>query len=171
MYVCKFGGTSVADAPQLRQVQQIVAADVRRQVIVTSAPAGMTNALLQIWELVSTRHDWSAIWQSEITRRFRAIALDCGVLNADIADVLQHTFATMCSGQVDRDYIASRGEAIHSHVVAAILEARRIEAATVIKFDQQGQLDTETTYALLRTACVGDNRIVLGGFYGSLPNG
>ena len=38
MIVCKFGGSSVADADQIRKVQSILSADERRQVAVVSAP-------------------------------------------------------------------------------------------------------------------------------------
>ena len=55
--------------------------------------------------------------------------------------------------------------------VAAMLGAKHVEAAEVIKFDQSGQLDTEATNALLRDKCGDDHRLVLGGFYGSMPNG
>jgi aspartate kinase len=36
--VCKFGGTSLADASQMRKVKAIVDADPRRRIIVPSAP-------------------------------------------------------------------------------------------------------------------------------------
>ena len=37
-YVCKFGGTSMADAAAMRQAAEIVKADPRRRYIVVSAP-------------------------------------------------------------------------------------------------------------------------------------
>ncbi len=36
--VCKFGGTSVASADQIKKVAQIVKADPTRKIIVVSAP-------------------------------------------------------------------------------------------------------------------------------------
>jgi len=36
--VCKFGGTSVADAGRIRQVERIVRQDSRRRFVVVSAP-------------------------------------------------------------------------------------------------------------------------------------
>ena len=45
--VLKFGGTSVADAGAVRNVAAIVkAAETGRPIVVTSAIAGFTNALL-----------------------------------------------------------------------------------------------------------------------------
>ena len=38
MKVCKFGGTSVASADQIKKVAQIVKADPARKIIVVSAP-------------------------------------------------------------------------------------------------------------------------------------
>jgi hypothetical protein len=36
--VCKFGGTSLADATQIRKVRAIVESDARRRFVVVSAP-------------------------------------------------------------------------------------------------------------------------------------
>ena len=38
MKVCKFGGTSVATAEQIRKVAAIVTSDTNRKIIVVSAP-------------------------------------------------------------------------------------------------------------------------------------
>ena len=49
MIVLKFGGTSVKDAPAMRRAVDIVGARVeRRPLVVLSAIAGATNALLQL---------------------------------------------------------------------------------------------------------------------------
>jgi aspartate kinase len=55
MIVCKFGGTSVADADAIRRAAEIVRGRaVRQPVVVVSALAGVTNALLAITEQASS---------------------------------------------------------------------------------------------------------------------
>ena len=43
MKVCKFGGSSLADAKQLTKVIDIVLADPQRRMVVVSAPASATR--------------------------------------------------------------------------------------------------------------------------------
>ncbi|MBN2299394.1 MAG: aspartate kinase, partial [Deltaproteobacteria bacterium] len=43
MIVCKFGGSSVANAGQIEKVRQIVSADERRRFVVVSAPGKDAN--------------------------------------------------------------------------------------------------------------------------------
>jgi aspartate kinase len=56
--VCKFGGTSLADAVQIRKVAAIVQSDARRRFVVVSAPGKrnssdqkITDLLLTCWHL------------------------------------------------------------------------------------------------------------------------
>ena len=54
--VHKFGGTSLADAACVRRVAEIIAArPERRRIVVVSAMAGVTNALVRAVELASAR--------------------------------------------------------------------------------------------------------------------
>ena len=44
MIVCKFGGSSLADAVQIQKVKEIVDADPRREIVIVSAPGKRTSA-------------------------------------------------------------------------------------------------------------------------------
>ena len=56
MIVMKFGGTSVQDAAAINQVVEIVSARLdSRPVVVVSAMAGVTDALLQIARMAKNR--------------------------------------------------------------------------------------------------------------------
>jgi aspartate kinase len=50
--VCKFGGTSVASAAQLRQVRSIIDAEPTRRIIVPSAPGKRTKEEAKITDLL-----------------------------------------------------------------------------------------------------------------------
>ena len=56
--VCKFGGTSVATANQIRKVEAIVRADSRRRFIVPSAPGKRQSSDKKITDLLYTATNW-----------------------------------------------------------------------------------------------------------------
>lgn len=47
--------------------------------------------------------------------------------------------------QIGRDYAASRGEYLNGKVMAAYLGYEFVDAAEVIRFDKNGNLDSEKT--------------------------
>ncbi len=174
--VAKFGGTSVATADQLRKVQAIIAADPRRRLIVPSAPGKahpkdtkITDLLLLCQQLAKEHQDITPQW-NQVRGRFEQIIRDLG-LNLDLSSVLDEVAARITAG-ASRDYVASRGEAIHGHVVAALLGAEYVDAAEVVFFNRGGRLDQAKTYAAIAKRC-GDpaKRYVIPGFYGSTPTG
>ena len=55
-YVCKFGGTSMADAAAMRQAAEIVKADPRRRYIVVSAPGKRSAEDEKITDLLYACH-------------------------------------------------------------------------------------------------------------------
>ncbi len=50
--VCKFGGTSLADANQFRKVQAIIEADPQRRFVVPSAPGRRTSSDPKVTDLL-----------------------------------------------------------------------------------------------------------------------
>ena len=54
--VAKFGGTSVADAGQIRKVQSIISSDPERRYIITSAPGKRSSADSKITDLLYLCH-------------------------------------------------------------------------------------------------------------------
>ncbi|MDY7028084.1 MAG: aspartate kinase, partial [Spirochaetota bacterium] len=56
MKVCKFGGSSVADAAQIRKVQRIVEEDPNRRLVVVSAPGKRSSSDEKITDLLYLCH-------------------------------------------------------------------------------------------------------------------
>jgi aspartate kinase len=167
--VAKFGGTSVATAAQLRKVLAIIEADPKRRVVVPSAPGKadpkdtkVTDLLYLAHELAARKQPIDPVW-SQVERRFLSIVAELG-LSLDLAPVLAEARDRIIGG-ASADYAASRGEAIHGLVVAALLGATYIDAAEVIRFDKSGRFDP-ASYADIAARCRGPGRMVIPGFYG-----
>ncbi|MBA2479634.1 MAG: aspartate kinase [Planctomycetes bacterium] len=174
MKVAKFGGTSVATAAQLLKVKAIVDADPARRFIVPSAPGKATSSDTKITDLLylaqqlgAKRQPLGQVWE-QIAGRFLTIVAELGVA-LDLAPELAATRKRIESG-ASPDYAASRGEAIHGRVVAALLGAEYVDAAEVVAFDRAGRLDAKT-FTLIAQRCAGPGRYVIPGFYGATPTG
>lgn len=171
--VAKFGGTSVATAEQLRKVARIIEGDANRRAIVPSAPGKahpedtkVTDLLLLAHDMAHQGQDISGVWEN-IAKRFRDIISDLA-LDLDLEPQLAQTKQVIVDG-ASRDYAASRGEALHGHIVAALLHATYIDAADVVRIKADGRLDT-ASYDLINAACQGLERVVIPGFYGKGPD-
>ncbi len=173
--IAKFGGTSVATAEQLRKVKAIVEADPARRLIVPSAPGKahakdtkITDLLYLAQQLGAKGQPLGPVWDG-VADRFLAITSELG-LALDLRPVLAEVRTRIEKG-CSADYAASRGEAIHGRVVAALLSADYVDAAEVVFFDRAGRLDGARTYAAIAQRTAGPGRFVIPGFYGSAANG
>jgi aspartokinase/homoserine dehydrogenase 1 len=138
--VHKFGGTSMADAGCIRRVAEILLSNpARRQAVVVSAMAKMTDALLA---LVSAAEGSSASIRpglEALAERYRAavqaLLADRVVAQpvleafesdlADAEDVLQAISLVRSAADRSRDLIAGYGELWSSRLLAAYLDAMR----------------------------------------------
>lgn len=171
---CKFGGTSLADAANLRQVAAIVRANPERRFVVPSAP-GKRHAndrkitdLLYAWHGIAAQGLDAAEPQAIIAARFRELAQELGV-DFDIEPLLAEVAAEAPKHET-ADYLASRGEYLNGRLLAAFLGATFVDPADCIKFNAAGDLDP-MTYTLLGERLAGPGLFVVPGFYGALPNG
>ena len=73
--------------------------------------------------------------------------------------------------QIGRDYAASRGEYLNGKVMAAYLGYEFVDAAEVIRFDKNGNLDSEKTDKLLNKRLSKCENAVVPGFYGAKDDG
>src|SRR5215510_11536059 len=111
---CKFGGTSVADAAQLRRVKAIVEADPGRRWVVTSAPGKRTSADHKITDLLYLCHENAkrGVGFEEvfalISSRYEQIVSDLGV-SVPIKALLSEIRSRIKAGET-ADFCASRGE-------------------------------------------------------------
>ena len=73
--------------------------------------------------------------------------------------------------QAGSDYAASRGEFLNGKVMAAYLGYEFVDAATVIRFDKNGNFDADKTDKLLSKRLAKCERAVIPGFYGAYEDG
>ena len=169
--VAKFGGSSVADAGQIKKVKAIVAADVRRRIVVVSAPGKRHPGEAKLTDLLYLCHEMAAMSTDIgepfglIRDRFSGIAEGLGLNTAVIRliDQFGEELAAGCS----RDYAASRGEYFSARLVAEYLDAEFVDPAEYIVIRANGTIDQES-YLLLGER-LDDSRAlyVMAGFYGS----
>jgi aspartate kinase len=142
MIVCKFGGTSVADAPAITRLIDIVRARIpERPVIVVSALARVTDTLLNLArragiadeaELeagVSTlmeRHEQVARGLPNAATALDAIWADASALRQELGCVRRRA-----PTPAELDAIAGRGELWSSRLVAAALAGAGLDAVWV----------------------------------------
>ncbi len=199
MIVCKFGGTSVADAAAIRRTADIIRGRVDKQpVVVVSALAGATNALLGAAEQAATGHLVAAITAIEALRN-RHMAVIADLLGDDAAaleiaadtsvmfDELAHLAeALSVLGHVTErslDAISSMGEQLSAPIITAAFVRAGIDAVFV---DSRLVMITDATFGRaeplpdsIAAACrdhlapiVRDGKVpVLGGYYGQTTTG
>jgi aspartate kinase len=146
MIVMKFGGTSVGDAANIRRVVELVRARLKdRPCVVVSAHSGVTDALLdQAHKAVSGKHDLAGLHA-----RHAKIAEELGVevpahapLLQELADLLRGISLVAETTPRLLDQVASFGERLSVHTVAAALAKAGIPAEAVMAFDAGLQTDS-----------------------------
>jgi aspartate kinase len=197
MIVCKFGGTSVADADAIRRAAGIVRGRAARQpVVVVSALAGVTNALLAIAEQATEGNLITAIRGVEALRErhLRECEALLGAGVADAATELSVHFDELAAlaealntlGHItprSQDAIAAIGERCASLIVVGAFHALglnvvHVEARDIVKTDATFTRAEPRPDAIALAARehvmphIRAGRIpVMGGFVGSTDNG
>ena len=168
--VCKFGGTSMADAKALEQVKRIVLSDESRRFIVVSAPGKrnkqdkkITDTLYSCYdELMNTGKITENF--SFIRERFTGIVKDLN-LKIDIKAILDRTEEQIIE-QKSPDFTASRGEYLSAMVMAEFLGFEFIDATEMIRFDSHGRLNADYTDDKVKLRLADVKNAVIPGFYG-----
>ena len=173
--IVKFGGSSLANAEQFQKVGEIIRSDESRRYVVPSAPGKrfdgdtkVTDLLYKCYNTAVEGEDFIPILQ-EIKGRYYEIIRG---LNLDLS--LEDEFAQIEAdfrAQSGTDYAASRGEFLNGKVMAAYLGYEFVDAADVIRFDKNGNLDAEKTDRLLSKKLAKCERAVIPGFYGAGEDG
>ena len=173
--VVKFGGSSLANAEQFQKVGEIIRAEESRRYVVPSAPGKRYSADTKVTDLLYACYDRAVNGEdfsdvlTEIKGRFYEIIKG---LNLDLS--LEEEFSqieTDFKAQAGTEYAASRGEFLNGKVMAAYLGYEFIDAATVIRFDKNGNFDAEKTNKLLSKRLQKCERAVIPGFYGAMEDG
>ena len=149
--VVKFGGSSLANAEQFEKVGEIIRSEESRRFVVPSAPGKRFDGDTKVTDLLYSCYD-AAGNDGDFEK---------------ILEVIKENFKT----QIGRDYAASRGEYLNGKVMAAYLGYEFVDAADVIRFDKNGNLDPEKTDKLLNKKLSKCENAVVPGFYGATEDG
>ncbi len=173
--VVKFGGSSLASAEQFAKVGDIIRADESRKYVVPSAPGKrhgkdtkVTDMLYACYAKAEAGEDFR-VDLMKIKERYDSIINGLGVKT-----VLDEEFKTISQNFKDKigvDYAASRGEYLNGIIMADYLGYEFIDAAEVIRFDEEGNFDAETTDKILSKRLAKTERAVVPGFYGAYEDG
>ena len=173
--IVKFGGSSLANAQQFEKVGEIIRSDESRRYVVPSAPGKrfdgdtkVTDLLYKCYNIAVQGEDFGSVLQ-EIKERYYEIIRG---LKLDLS--LEEEFAQIekdFKAQAGSDYAASRGEFLNGKVMAAYLGYEFVDAATVIRFDKNGNFDADKTDKLLSKRLAKCERAVIPGFYGAYEDG
>ena len=120
------------------------------------------------YDMAEKEEDFSAQLQAIKERYYEIIH----GLNLDLS--LEEEFAQIEKDFKEKagiDYAASRGEFLNGKIMAAYLGYEFVDAASVIRFDKNGALDTEKTDRLLGKRLAKCDCAVIPGFYGAYEDG
>ncbi len=175
MIVCKFGGSSVADAEHIKKVKEILDADAQRQILVVSAPGKrssddvkVTDLLYQSAEAVANDENSSEILDA-IEERYTDILSDLQIDAEFFTPVFNEVRSRIEAGE-GAAYAASRGEYLSARILAEYLGWEFLDTENLIIIEADGGVDP-ISYANLSAALEEGTRYVVPGFYGSNTNG
>ena len=143
MIVCKFGGTSLADATGIRRAAAIVRADSARRFVVVSAPGKRFAGDEKITDLLlrAAQGDGDAL--RAVLARFQEMARRLGV---EMDGELRRAAAEIPARGAE--YAASRGEYLCAILLAKYLRWEFVDAAEVIRL-RDGRAEPQPSYDCL----------------------
>ena len=186
--VAKFGGTSMGDAETIKKAAAIIKDDPARKYIVVSAPGKISSGVVtaspnnsidthKITDLLIDAAKDPAAFENNlrmVSDRFREIASDLG----SSVDIEAEILAIKEKAQVMKDgsigkiaYLASRGEYLCAKILADYMRYDFVDAADVIHFDAEGNLERGETRGLLSAELKHHENAVIPGYYGSDDEG
>lgn len=174
MKVLKFGGSSLADAVQLKKVKDIIMEDDARKFIVVSAPGKGANNKHKVTDLLAMCHELSAHDLNfnevyDIIENIYRNIVDGLDLNIDIDGVLADVKEQISDG-ASYDFVVSRGEFMSAKVLASFLGYDFVDAKDLIVFNE-GELNLKKSEEKIKSILANYERAVVPGFYGVDENG
>ena len=173
--VVKFGGSSLAGVEQFEKVADIIHADCDRRFVVPSAPgkrndsdSKVTDLLYQCYAMAEAGEDFETAL-SAIRDRYEEI-IDGLHLQLSLGDEFQ-TIAENFRQKKGKHYAASRGEYLNGILLAAYLGFPFVDAAKIIRFDDEEEFEAEKTHRLVRDLLSSMECAVIPGFYGAKEDG
>ena len=175
MIVCKFGGSSLADAVQIQKVKEIVDADSRRAIVIVSAPGKRTSADEKVTDmlygcarLVREGRSCEPLF-AKVADRYTSILSGLGMNGDFLLPILSEVRASIDAG-AGAHWAASRGEHLCARLVAEYFGWQFLETEGRIIIADDGSVD-EQSYTLLSASLEPGTRYVVPGFYGSNGQG
>lgn len=170
--ICKFGGTSMASGTTIMEVAKIVKADKTRRYVVVSAPGKRFSGDIKVTDLLYACSDavdagnveeFNTIFD-KICLRFLNIQTEIGK-DLGLEESLAETKKEILAG-AGTDYCASRGEYFAAKIMSAVLGYPFVDVTEFIRFDENGLLMQEETFALGAEVLAKYPNAVIPGFYG-----
>jgi aspartate kinase len=189
MKVCKFGGTSVADAKQIRKICDIVLSDPERRIVVVSAPGKrfkedtkITDMLIRCAETRLAGGDWES-HVADVIERYTEICRELQ-LDHDVAESIAMALRDAIAGPTNhlsryQDAVKAAGEDNSARLVAGALRAMGSNAVYVNPGEAGLHVTDEYGHARLLPGSLDalsrladrPELIVFPGFFGYTPNG
>lgn len=173
MLVCKFGGTSMANAETISKVADIINSDSERKYVVVSAPGKrdrqdtkVTDLLYKCFAEAQATGSCAETFK-QVKERFDAIIKGLKIdldLSDDYAEIENNINASTTA-----DYAASRGEYLSAKVLAKKLGYAFLDTLKLIKFNEDGEFQLDYSIDLIRQEMAKVKKAVFPGFYGSSP--
>jgi len=164
----------MADAGQYKKVKAIIEADPARKVIVVSAAGKRFKDDHKLTDLLYLCHahikygvDCDSVFEM-IADRYREICAELS-LSVDIESELRALREELRSG-IGTDKLVSRGEYFSAKLMADYLGYDFLDAESWLKFNFDGSINKDESYAELSRLAAG-RRVVIPGFYGVMPDG
>ena len=173
--VVKFGGSSLASAKQFQKVGNIIREEESRCYVVPSAPGKRNNKDTKVTDMLYATYALAEKGKSfskeldQIKARYQEIIDGLG-LKTDLSGEFK-TIEKNFKAKKGTDYAASRGEYLNGIVMADYMGYTFIDAAEVIRFDDNGSFDAETTNQILGERLENEPKAVIPGFYGAKADG
>ena len=169
MKVAKFGGSSLADAVQLKKVRDIIFADDARKYIVVSAPGKGVNNNHKVTDLLAMCHqlsdhdlNFNEVYKI-IEDVYKNIVDDLSLL-IDIDKILTEVKEEISKG-ASYDFVISRGEYMSAQVLASFIGYDFVDAKDLIVFTD-GVLDLKRSQDAIEKVLANHEKAVIPGFYG-----
>lgn len=171
--VSKFGGSSTANALNLKRIDRLVRASPARRCVVLSAPGidgthpeKVTAMLERCWD---ARKDPAVLDRavSAVVKRFSELCAGLG-----IPDMTGTVRRAVCDAvAISLPHTLSRGEYLCALAFSRYSGLPMVDASGLIAFDAHGLLDETRTRAQLQNRLDFDGPTVIPGFYGADPGG
>ncbi len=171
MVVCKFGGSSVATADQIKKVKAIVESGEGRSIVVVSAPGKrfsddtkVTDMLYRCNEMVRGGSTCRELFE-RIEERYYDIISELKIQKRWLRPILDDVRLHIDAGS-GPDYAASRGEYLNARIIAKCFGFDFLDTESLLILKSDGSIDPRT-YDLIKRACKPGKKYVVPGFYGS----